>query len=175
MSDMKVQEPEEDRLEREAFINLYLAAGRLTEEVETVCKAQGITMAHYTVLWVACLSEPKGGNGVPMGVITDGLMTRASDATRLVDRLRKAGYLERFPSSEDRRVVLVRATDRGRALFSQLTADIKKLHREQWRMLSRSELQDLLALLAKAFWREDMPSSKHPLEEMPPVMVANEP
>ncbi len=171
MNEVKVREPEYDRIGRDTFINLFLAAGRLTEEVENVCKAQGLTMAHYVVLWVVCLSEAKQQGGVPMGVITDGLLTRASDATRLVDRLKRDGYLERFPSENDRRVVLVRATQSGQTLFRQLTFGIKSLHREQWSALTRSELKELLVLLSKVLWREETPSSKHPLEEMPPVMA----
>ena len=173
MTKINTREPEIDRIGRETFINLFLAAGRLTDEVEAVCKAQDLTMAHYTALWVVCLSDGDPQKGVPMGAIADGLFTRASDVTRLVDRLTKAGHLERFPSEHDRRVVLVKATQSGRDLFLRLTADIKSLHREQWSALSHSELHQLLALLAKVYWREEAPSNKHPLEGMPPILAAS--
>ena len=51
------KEPTIDRLGREAFINLFLAAGRFTDEVEATCRVEGLTMSHYTVLWVVCLSD----------------------------------------------------------------------------------------------------------------------
>ncbi len=57
----KQTEPETDRLGREAFINLFLAAGRFTDEVEAVCQANGLTMSHYTVLWVVCLTSSRRG------------------------------------------------------------------------------------------------------------------
>ena len=113
MSAVRQREPEIDRLGREVFINLFLASNRFTDEVEAACKAEGLTMSHYTVLWVVCLSDDQG---VPMRTVADGLLTRAADATRLVDRLARGGYVARAHSEEDRRVVLVRATRSGRAL-----------------------------------------------------------
>ena len=85
MSAVRSREPEVDRLGREAFINLFLASGRYTDEVEATCKTEGLTMSHYTVLWVVCLSDDAAA--VSMRTVADGLLTRAADATRLVDRL----------------------------------------------------------------------------------------
>ena len=74
------------------------------------------------LLWVVCLSEER--DGVPMRTIADGLLTRASDATRLVDRLTSAGYTDRRSSDADRRVVLVCPTRTGRALFERITRPV---------------------------------------------------
>ena len=169
MSQKPGREPELDRLGRESFISLFLAAGRLTDEVDDVCKAEGLTMSHYTVLWVVCLAAPEHPDGVPMRLIADGVLTRAADATRLVDRLTRDGYVERKPSEQDRRVVLVRATRAGRALFKRLTADVKALHREQWSTLTLAELRTLRTLLVKALWGEAAPEARHPLESLPPL------
>jgi len=161
------REPEIDRLGREAFINLSLASSRFTEQVETLCKAEEITMSHYTVLWVVCLSDAR--EGVPMRTIADGLLTRASDATRLVDRLTSAGFTERRNSETDRRVVLIRATRSGRAVFERITKAVKTLHREQWSALSLAELRELRRLLVKALWGDTGADARHPLEARPPT------
>ena len=166
MSASHNREPDIDRLGREAFINLFLVSSRYTDQVEATCKAEGITMSHYTVLWVVCLSE---GQGVPMRTVTDGLLTRAADATRLVDRLALDGYVTRANSAEDRRVVLVRATRSGRALFQKLTESIKELHRSQWSALSVREMRELRRLLVKALWGESSSKARHPLETLRPA------
>ena len=160
-------EPEIDRLGREAFINLFLAAGRFTDEVEALCKASGLTMSHYTVLWVVCLSRSR--EGVSMRVIADGVLTRAGDVTRLVDRLIKDGYVERTNSEEDRRVVLIRPTRSGRAVFRRITAAVKELHRSQWEPLTGGELRELRRLLVKVLWGDASSRDRHPLEGLPPV------
>lgn len=169
MSPVQKREPELDRVGRESFITLFLAAGRMTEEVEVVCKAEGMTMSHYTVLWVVCLNAQDNPGGVPMRAIADGVLTRAADATRLVDRLTREGLVERQPSGQDRRVVLVRATRAGRALFKRLTGAIKALHREQWSSLTLAELRTLRTLLVKAHWGDASTHARHPLESLPPV------
>lgn len=166
MSRRRPREPELDRLGRETFINLFLAANRFTGEVESVCKAEGLSMSHYTVLWVVCLSE--GRQGVPMRVVADGLLTRAADVTRLVDRLTRDGYVERATPEEDRRVVQVRATRSGQAVFRRITAAVKELHRSQWGPLTSAELRELHRLLVKSLWGEAPSAIRHPLETAPP-------
>lgn len=169
MSPAQKREPEIDRLGRDSFISLFLAARQLTDEVEAVCKDEGLTMSHYTVLWVVCLGASDHPGGVPMRVIADGVLTRAADATRLVDRLTRDDWVERRPSEEDRRVVLVQATRSGRALFQRLTARVKALHREQWSGLTLAELRTLRRLLVKTLAGEASPGAGHPLEALPPV------
>jgi DNA-binding MarR family transcriptional regulator len=156
------REPDIDRLGREAFINLFLAAGRFTDEVEKLCRDEEMAMSHYVVLWFLCRRHE--AEEVPMGAVADGHLNRASDATRLADRLIKLGYLERFNSAEDRRVVLVRVTPAGRDVFVRLTRRVKELHRAQWHHLSPGELGELNRLLAKALsGAEASASTRHPL------------
>lgn len=158
----RTRESDLDRLGREAFINLYLASGQLSTQVEKLCREEKIAMSHYTVLWF--LSHERSPEGVPMGAVIDGHLNRASDATRLADRLCDLGFLERLASPSDRRVVLVRITKAGREVFERLTARVKALHREQWSGLTATELGTLNRLLAKVLWGDDAKSgAAHPL------------
>jgi len=154
-----LREPAELRLAREAHVNVIVAANRFGEEMERLCRGEGITHAQYVALWVLCLSE-RAEEGLAMGAIADGLLNRAADTTRLVDRLEQAGLAERFRRSDDRRLVLVRATDAGRTLFARLTASVKQFHRAQWGALTRAELEQLDALLSKALWGEAAPTTQ---------------
>ncbi len=141
-----------DRLGRDAFITMFIVSNRFTEDLEQCCRAEGISHALYVALWVLCLTDAP--DGLPMGALADGLLTRAADTTRLVDRLVNQRLATRKPSKADRRVVLVSATARGRELFERLTADIKALHRRQWASLTNSELRDVTRLLNKALWND---------------------
>ena len=138
----------QDRLGREAFLSLFLASNRFNEQLEEVCRAEGISHPQYSVLWVLCLADAPGG--LPMGELADGLLTRSADATRLVDRLLAAGHVTREPSPSDRRVVLVSPTEQGLRLFERLTAEIKALHRRQWAGFTKEELRELIRLLTVA-------------------------
>ncbi len=145
-----------DRLGRDAFITTFIAGNRFTEDIEQCCRAEGISHALYAALWVLCLADTP--DGLPMGALADGLLTRAADTTRLVDRLVRQRLATRKSSEADRRVVLVSATSRGRQLFERLTADIKALHRQQWDALTTDELREVTRLLNKALWTDESDS-----------------
>jgi DNA-binding MarR family transcriptional regulator len=147
---MAKREDARDRLGRVAFITLFVVGNRFEEQLEVCCRSHGISHQQYAVLWVLCLSE--NPLGVPMGTLADGLLHRATDATRLVDKLTNAGLVQRLSSDVDRRVVLVRPTASGREVLAHATADVKALHRSQFPALSDDELSELTRLLNTAFW-----------------------
>lgn len=145
------REPKAVRVGRAVHINVLLLANRSLEILEKICHASGITHHQYVVLWTLCLAdEPE--LGLPMGAAADGLLNRASDATRLIDRLEKAGLAERLTNPNDRRSVLVRATPAGQRAFAEVTPKLQQFHRRQWSNLSPAEVDTLQGLLAKALW-----------------------
>ena len=81
---------------------MLIAANRFNEEIDRRCRDAGISHAQYVALWVLCLADDPE-TGVPMGAVSDGLFNRASDTTRLVDRLEKSGLAERLRNPADRR------------------------------------------------------------------------
>ncbi len=94
-------------------MNIIVAANRFSEGMERICQEEGLSQAQYVALWVLCLTDDEA-TAIPIGAIADGLLNRASDTTRLVDRLEQAGLAERLRNPADRRGVLVRATPKGR-------------------------------------------------------------
>jgi DNA-binding MarR family transcriptional regulator len=102
-------------------------------------------------LWTLCLADD-ADLGIPVSAVSDGLLNRASDTTRLLDRLEKAGLVERLPNPADRRGVLVRATPAGRKRFEAVTPKLQAFHATQWANLTHAEVEGLHRLLAKALW-----------------------
>jgi DNA-binding MarR family transcriptional regulator len=139
------------RLGRDVHLNVLLLANRNLDALEEICQAHGITHQQYVALWTLCLAdEPRVG--VPMGAVADGLLNRASDTTRLIDRLERAGLAERSANPTDRRSVLVRATRQGQRVFAAVTPKLQEFHRRQWSSLDADEVDTLNELLAKALW-----------------------
>ena len=97
-----------------------------------------------------------------MGPVADGLLNRASDTTRLIDRLEKAGLAERLPNPADRRSVLVRVTPAGQRVFAAVTPKLQDFHRHQWSNLTSDEVDTLHGLLAKALWGSPPPLNRRP-------------
>jgi DNA-binding MarR family transcriptional regulator len=148
-----VREPRAVRVGRDVHLNVLLLANRNLDALEAICQAEGVTHQQYVALWTLCLTDPPEV-GLPMGAVADGLLNRASDTTRLVDRLERAGLAERMANPVDRRSVLVRATAEGRRVFAAVTPRLQAFHRQQWSNLSAAELDTLGQLLAKALYGE---------------------
>lgn len=136
---------------RAVHVNLLLLANRTIDRLDEICRAFDLTHAQYVALWVLCLADDPDA-GMPVGAVADGLLNRASDATRLIDRLERAGLAERLPNPNDRRGVLVRATPAGLERFDEVTVELQAFHRTQWSHLERAEVEELDRLLAKALW-----------------------
>ena len=145
------REPRAVRVARDVHLNVLLLANRALERLEEICRGEGITHAQYVALWTLCLADDPD-TGIPVGAVADGLLNRAADATRLLDRLERAGLVERLRNPNDRRGVLVRATAEGRARFEAVTPRIQAYHATQWSNLTADELREFGRLAGKAVW-----------------------
>ncbi len=147
-------EPEAIGVARAIHVNVLLLANRSLDELEQICRSEDVTHSQYVALWVLCLAED-AERGIPISAVADGLLNRASDTTRLIDRLEKAGLAERLPNPADRRGVLVRATRSGHERFASLTPKLQAFHERQWSNLDPAERDQLQALLSKALWGDE--------------------
>lgn len=139
--------------ELEAFLNLVRTTDQLSAELSALFKSHGLTMQQYNVLRIL---RGAGSQGLPSLEIAHRMITRVPDITRLVDRMEHARLVERRRSEEDRRVVIVRATARGRRLADRLEEPTNEAHRAQLGHLTDRELETLNRLLEKARDREDL-------------------
>lgn len=83
--------------------------------------------------------------------ITEELGIANSSATELIDKLIKEELVERFRKADDRRVVRVKLTEKGRTFIDEM----KELKKKVWRsMIEKSDEEDREDLLrvAKKFY-----------------------
>lgn len=130
---------------RDAFLAILRAQDRLAGEFQQLFKTHGLTMTQHNVLRILVgAKEP-----IPCQIVSERLIQRVPDVTRLLDRMEREGLVERTRSAEDRRVVLVTITPLGRERSSKLTKPTLALHEQQMRALSVAELSQLESLLEK--------------------------
>ena len=139
--------------EEEAYLSLLRTVSVLEAPFAHLFKEHGLSEATYNILRILrghAQADGSGPHGIPCQVIGDELVSRLPDVTRLVDRLERAGLVKRSRTADDRRVVLVGITRKGLATLSALDRPVAELHKTVLKGLSRSEVAELVALLAKA-------------------------
>lgn len=95
---------------QEALLNMLTTGAWLQGEMSRLLAPFGVTPAQYNVLRILRGSHPEP---LPCAVVGERLLDRTPDVTRLLDRVQRAGLLERARSDHDRRVVEVRITPAG--------------------------------------------------------------
>ena len=74
----------------------------------------GISLGHLQVLWILQQHGP-----LPVSRLAEWLGIGAPNATGLLDRMEQRDLVERVRDADDRRVVLARMTDEGRAAVAE--------------------------------------------------------
>lgn len=94
------------------------------------------------------LSSLDGSQGRPIGELARQWKSDPSNTTWVVDRLEKAGLVERSAAPDDRRVKLVALTAKGRRTRDELLAEFRRPPREIT-MLDADDLGALERILTK--------------------------
>jgi DNA-binding MarR family transcriptional regulator len=105
-----------------------------------------ITPQQYNVLRLLQASLP---NPIPTLSLSNRLVSRAPDITRMLDKLEKSQWIERIRSVEDRRTVLVTITAQGKKLLREIAQPLSESHVAQLGHLTGKELRQLCELLRK--------------------------
>ena len=119
----------EDAPHRLAYLELVRAYEKLHAEFSDLFRDHGITHAQYDVLR-ALARAPESGASCQF--ISENLLNRLPDVTRLLDRMERDGLVERNRCTEDRRVVRVFLTEPARELLDRLAEPVMALHRRQF-------------------------------------------
>ena len=126
-------------------ISILYTSNVITAHYEEAFGKYGITLQQFNVLRIL-----RGQHPAPctINIIRERMLDKMSDASRIVERLRKAGLVDRVPSKKDRRAVDVVITKKGLEVLTQI--DKVELHlQEPLKGLSDSEAKQLNDLLEK--------------------------
>lgn len=139
-------------LEQSVFLKLQKTADVLMGEVAQVLKPSELSPTQYNVLRIL---RAAGEQGLACGRISQRMLTREPDMTRLLDRLEARKLIARTRDRADRRVVRGRITPQGTRLLHSLDRPILDLHRRQLANLDRPQLKKLSELLDSARQRTE--------------------
>ena len=139
----------------EVLVRLFRNINAIEESVIKQSEYQNITTNDMHVIEAIGMKEPKN-----MTTVARSLMVTTGTLTIAVNGLVKKGFVERTRSEEDRRVVLISLTDKGRKVF----ADHQKFHEDMVAAVTEELSDEEQVILEKAlshlnvFFREKQQS-----------------
>ena len=148
------------------FVRDYLsyllaqASYAVYKEFDARVRAAGLSSTEWRVL--ATLSD---GDGLTIGELAREVLAQQPTLTKLVDRMERAGLVERRGDEADRRRTLVYETARGRARVAPLLVQAKAHERAALGAFAPQEAEALkraLRALCASGAPEEVPESRRP-------------
>ena len=130
---------------QKATLNILVTASWLGSQVGSILKNFGISQAQYNVLRI--LRGQKDGP-CSLGTITERMVDKMSNATRLVEKLRQNGYVTREVCAHNRRKVDIMITEKGLELLTSIDPLINQKF-DEINQIDESELATLNTILDK--------------------------
>jgi DNA-binding MarR family transcriptional regulator len=133
--------------EEELFVQILRTAEALMWGVAELLKSSGLTTTQYNVLRIL---RGAGDEGLACREISERMIQRDPDVTRLLDRLEAQGLVRRERARQDRRIVTAYITPQGLDLLGALDAPVAELHQRQLGHLGSRRVAELGELLEQA-------------------------
>ena len=115
--DHDIQQPKFRNPHQKAAINLIYTLSWIREKTKSIFEAEDITPQQFNILRILRGSFPK-----PLSTlqIRERMLEKMSDTSRIVDRLITKGLVKKLTCKNDRRLVDVIISDKGKKLLERL-------------------------------------------------------
>lgn len=125
----------------EAVIYLYTESRRITKEL---ARRADLTGPQLTVVKML---ESIGD--LSLSELSEKIRAQNSTVTGIIDRMEREGLVTRERSKEDRRVVYIKLTSKGRSLAQEIPVEPMEIFKTALGGLTAQEVRDLMRILAK--------------------------
>ena len=130
-----------------ATINILFTASWLDCLIARSIRPNGLTSPQYNILRILNGSFPKGLSVLD---IKSRMLDRSSNVSRLVEKLRLSGLVERLPHNTDRRMVIVTISEQGKKMLQEIELPTTGTNKnDPGFKMSDAELLELAHLLDK--------------------------
>lgn len=133
--------------EEDVYLNMLRTVEHLSRGVAETLAAADLTPTQYNALRIL---RGAGEAGASCTEVSDRMVTKDSDVTRLLDRLEARGLISRGRDAEDRRRVVARITDEGLRVLKEIDGPVAETHRRLLGHLGGKQLRTLESLLKSA-------------------------
>ena len=134
-------------VQEEVLLSLQRTADQLATPMHEVLRRANLSSSQYNVLRIL---RGSAGEPLPCGEISDRMIRRDPDLTRLLDRLESRGLVTRTRGVDDRRVVRAEITKEGLSLLKSLDGAVEESVKKALAHVPVARLKVLLEILDEA-------------------------
>jgi DNA-binding MarR family transcriptional regulator len=131
-------------LQEEVVLTLARVADQVAVPMNELLRESGLSSSQYNVLRIL---RGAADEGLPCGEVSERMVRRDPDLTRLLDRLEARGLVRRERDTKDRRVVRAWATGEALELLAALDEPVAESVRSAFAKMTAGRLRELLELL----------------------------
>lgn len=131
-------------VQEEVVLSIMRTADQVVVPMNDVLRAAGLSPSQYNVLRIL---RGAGEDGLPCGEITERMVRRDPDLTRLLDRLETSNLVSRTRDTRDRRIIRASITEEGLTLLDTLDEPVEESIRRSLTHMPVARLRTLLELL----------------------------
>jgi len=109
------------------ILNILFTGSWLESSISKIIKEYDLSHAQYNILRILGGQHPAPAN---VSNVQERMLDRLSDASRLIEKLRCKGMVERKECPVNRRQMDVTITDKGLSLLEQIDVKMKEYHKQ---------------------------------------------
>lgn len=133
-------------IERDVIIGLMQSGNMAHDQINTLLQSYGLTLQQFNVLRIL---RGRNGSAACLESITNDMIQRMSNTSRLVDRLMVKALVDRKVCEKNRRKVDIFITDKGLKLLAEIDPVLDAREIEITSCLTSQEKEQLFQLLEK--------------------------
>ena len=133
-------------ISRKVLVALMQAGNGVTEDSNTSLQQFGLSVQQFNVLRIL---RGRKGEAASLECITNEMIHRMSNTSRLVDRLIEKRLVTRKTCENNRRKVEIFITENGLTLLERIEPVLKATEKKLTKALSEAEKKQLFELLSK--------------------------
>ncbi|MHC4124017.1 MAG: MarR family winged helix-turn-helix transcriptional regulator [Planctomycetota bacterium] len=133
--------------EHEAVLNIYYTASCIKKKAGEFFRQFGLTDVQFNVLMLLYHQSGQKG-GLSQAKISDMMLVNRANTTSLMDRMEKAGLVNRTPT-KDRRFNIIKMTKKAEKLLAGIESVYAELVQQIITPISKNQQKDLIEILGK--------------------------
>ena len=127
-------------------VNIIYTSNWLNDQPVSILKRFGLSLQQFNILRIL---RGRGGQPSTVKLLTERMLDKMSNASRLVDKLKAKGYVSRKECPTDRRRVDIVITEKGLAILDQASKAVEAEVEGAFGHLTDEEATQLSHLLDK--------------------------